>query len=80
MCLSNLGVLYEGHGRLGEAKSSYTRALAIAEKVLGPNHAEVAVILSGLASVSRKNGDVESTIFLERRVAAIRAAQSQTAE
>ena len=49
--LNNLGGLYREQGQYAEAEPLYQRALAIAEKALGPEHLEVAMSLNNLAAV-----------------------------
>ena len=46
--LNNLAALYRTKGRYAEAEPLYKRALAIAEKALGPDHPLVATILGNL--------------------------------
>jgi hypothetical protein len=49
-------VLYQAQGRYTEAEPRYQRALAIYEKVLGPEHPEVARSLNNLALLSYTQG------------------------
>jgi hypothetical protein len=51
--LYNLGSVYCGHGRPTEAEPLQKRALAIREKVLGPNHPDVAYSLPGRSRGAR---------------------------
>ena len=54
--LNNLAGLYADQGRYAEAIPLYERALAIKEKVLGPEHPDVALSLNNLASLHRDQG------------------------
>ena len=47
--LNNLAVLYDNQGQYAQAEPLYKRALAIAEKALGPDHPLVATNLNNLA-------------------------------
>ncbi len=47
--LNNLAELYYGQGEYAEAESLYRRALAIQERVLGPEHPDVAASVNNLA-------------------------------
>jgi tetratricopeptide (TPR) repeat protein len=49
--LNNLGAVYFAQGRYDDAEGHFTRALAIHEEVLGPEHPEVAKNLNNLAQV-----------------------------
>ena len=51
--LNNLALLYDNLGRLDEAEALYRRALAIAEKSLGPDHPDIANRLINLGSLLR---------------------------
>ena len=48
-CLNNLAGLYRAQGRYEEAEPLYRRALAIAEKALGPEHPNVVRIKENYA-------------------------------
>jgi hypothetical protein len=54
---NNLGLLYHDQGRLQEAQSLYTRALAMWEQHLGPEHEDVAAALNNLAEIAHAEGD-----------------------
>ena len=45
--LNNLATLYYDQGRYADAEPRYQRALAIWEKVLGPEHPNVATTFAG---------------------------------
>jgi CHAT domain-containing protein len=54
--LNNLALLYRTRGQTALAEPLYPRALAIAEKSYGPEHANVASILNNLAVVNEELG------------------------
>ena len=47
--LNNLAELYREQGKYEEAEPLYRRAIAIGEKVLGPEHPRLAIWLNNLA-------------------------------
>ena len=47
--LKNLGLLYRDEGRYADAELSYKRALALREKLLGPDHPFTGALLNDLA-------------------------------
>ena len=49
--LNNLALLYDKQGRYTEAELLYKRSLAIFERVLGPDHPDVALSLNNLAEL-----------------------------
>ena len=49
------------------------RALATSEKVLGPDHADVAVFLNNMAEVYRKTGRGQEAENFDKRATAITA-------
>ncbi|HEY6385749.1 MAG TPA: tetratricopeptide repeat protein, partial [Candidatus Acidoferrum sp.] len=53
MPLSNLAELYRAMNRYHETEELYSRAIAIQEKVLGPEHPDLAVYLNDLAQLFR---------------------------
>jgi tetratricopeptide (TPR) repeat protein len=62
-----LGGLYAIQDRYPEAEQEYTKALAIQEKLLGPNSSEVARTLQGLGQAYQEQGDfTNATKFLNR--------------
>ena len=58
--------MYRGLKRYGEAEALYRRALAIREKVLGPDHLDVASTLKKLAQLYSDEGrfDLVETPYL----------------
>ena len=71
--LNNLGLLYQAQGQYAQAEPLYERALAIAEKALGPEHPNVATSLENYAALLHKfNRDAEAD-KMEARAQAIRA-------
>jgi len=69
--LVNLGVVLNTIDRVDEALECYTRALAIRERVSGPNHEDVARVLDGIAGVEIRRRDWQSARRLLERAAAI---------
>lgn len=72
MPLSNLAELYRAMNRYHEAEELYSRAIAIQEKVLGPEHPDLAVTLNDLAELYRNEGRLAEAEPLYRRSLAIR--------
>ncbi|KFE58909.1 tetratricopeptide repeat protein [Hyalangium minutum] len=70
--LTNLGLVLIELGRYDEALRECEAALALREKVLGPEHPEVASSLSDLAIVFSKQGQYEKARQMAERVLAIR--------
>ena len=58
-------------GRCAEAERLYGRALAIKEKVLGPNHAVMAMPLNNLAVLYKNAGEYEKAELLYQQALAI---------
>ena len=54
--LNNLAELYKEEGRYADAEPLCKRALAIREKALGPDHADVAQSLNNLADLYSAQG------------------------
>ena len=52
----NLAELYYNQGRYAEAEPLYKSSLKILEKVLGPDHPEVAIMLEHMAELYKKIG------------------------
>src|SRR5215470_2780458 len=69
--LNNLAVLLSAKGDYAGAERLYRRALAIREKVLGPEHPDTAESLNGLAAVLYSKGDYTGAEALYRRALAI---------
>ncbi|MBS1872107.1 MAG: tetratricopeptide repeat protein [Acidobacteria bacterium] len=57
----------DGLDRFDESRPIYERALAIYERVLGPEHYEVAATLHNLSVLEQAQGDVERGVALCRR-------------
>ncbi len=80
---NNLGELYRLQGRYAEAEPLYKRALAIKEKVLGPEHPEVATSLNNLglllnySVLLRATERSDEAERMEARAKAIRARQAR---
>jgi len=69
--LNNLAMLYQDQGRNAEAEPFHQRALAIAEKALGPDHPDVGNDLLCLAQLSRARGRYAEAARLIKRALAI---------
>ena len=69
--LNNLAVLYQAQGRYAEAEPLCKRALAINEKVLGPEHPDVATSLNILAVLYWAQGRYAEAEPLYKRALAI---------
>jgi len=54
--LNNLATLYYAQGQFDDAEALFQRALAIWEKVLGPEHPDVATSLDNLAQLYYAQG------------------------
>jgi Flp pilus assembly protein TadD len=73
MILNNLARLYDIQGQYTQAEPLFRRSLAIREKVLGPNHPDVATSLENLALLCRLTRRIAEAEKLEERAAKIRA-------
>lgn len=71
--LNNLAELYRTQGKYAEAEPLYTQALEILEKVLGPNHPNVATVLENMAELYKKTGRLDEAQRLEARAKEIRS-------
>ena len=69
--LNDSALSLESKGDLAGAEGLFRRALAIAEKALGPDHADTAGTLNNLASLLEEKGDGTGAEALYRRVLAI---------
>lgn len=69
--MRNLSNSYKSTGKPEKAKALLTRALAIREATLGPDHPQVATTLNNLASVTGNMGDYEDAMKLQSRSLAI---------
>ncbi|MEE8199620.1 MAG: tetratricopeptide repeat protein [Candidatus Acidoferrales bacterium] len=75
--LNNLAELYRTLGKYAQAEPLYERALAIAEKALGPEHPNAATSLENYAALLHKlNRDAEAD-KMEARAKAIRAKHAE---
>jgi len=63
----NKKLSYSAHGKYAETEPLYLRALAIWEKALGPDHADVALVCHSLAELYRKIDKKEEAEKLEER-------------
>jgi CHAT domain-containing protein/tetratricopeptide (TPR) repeat protein len=71
--LNNIAESYRTRSRYAEAEPLFRRALAIREKMLGPDHPDVGAILNNLASLYRQQGRYGAAEPLYRRALAMRA-------
>ena len=69
--LNDQALSLESKGDYAAAELLYRRALAIAEKALGPDHPETAGSLNNLASLLESKGDYAAAEPLYRRALAI---------
>ncbi len=69
---NNLGALCAGQGRLEEAEPHYLRAREIRERVLAPDHPDLAFVLHELGSLYSRQGRFEEAIALFQRNLSIR--------
>jgi tetratricopeptide (TPR) repeat protein len=69
--LNNLAAAYQRKGELLEAERRFRRALAIKEKILGPDHPAMAPTLNNLAVVRRQQGDYSEAEAIYRRCFAL---------
>ncbi|HEU5383067.1 MAG TPA: DUF2225 domain-containing protein [Ktedonobacteraceae bacterium] len=67
LVLSNLGLLYIAQGKYEEARPLLWRALAIREKLLGPDSPEVATLLLNLGNLLFNQGEHEQAEQLSHR-------------
>ena len=72
--LNSLGILYDQQGKTHLSKETQTRALAIQEKWLPPDHLDIVLTVNELGRVARHLGDFEEAESLHRR--ALRILQS----
>jgi eukaryotic-like serine/threonine-protein kinase len=73
--LNNLANVARAQGRHDDARRAYARAVAILEPVVGPDHADVAELLTGLADSLLALGQVaDARIAAERAVQILEAA------
>ena len=67
-----LAAILDASGRHGEAAETLRRALSVYERVLGPDHYEVAGVLLSLAGVTERAGEYEQAEALRARALRIR--------
>lgn len=70
----NLGLAVHMAGRLDEAVQIQEQALAMFEATVGPNHPDVALVVSELAGIAIERGKLTEAIPLYRRALAIQEA------
>ena len=75
--LNNLAELYRTQGKYAEAEPLYKRSLAILEKVLGPNHPDVAKSLEIYAALLQETGRGSEAEELGSRAKAIRVKHAE---
>jgi Tfp pilus assembly protein PilF len=69
-CYSNLAAIQKDQGDLPGARASMERAIAIAEKHLGPDHPNLAAMRSNLATILQDQGDLPGArASMERAIA-----------
>jgi tetratricopeptide (TPR) repeat protein/predicted Ser/Thr protein kinase len=66
------GIILTMMGRYEEARQQYERAIALREKVLGPEHPVVTPSLNNLGNVLQEMGRYEESLRMHERVLAIR--------
>lgn len=70
--LGSLGAVYRRLGRYAEAEPLYKRALAIREKVLGPDHLSVAISLDDLGNLYKDLSQLTKAEEYQKRALAMR--------
>jgi tetratricopeptide (TPR) repeat protein len=72
-CLNNLAALYLAQHEYAQAEPFFTRALAISEKVLGPDHPNTAGFLGNLGSTHQGLGQtLEARTDFDRALSILR--------
>ena len=71
MLLNQLGLYVKGRAELDRAKGYFERALAIGEKVYGPEHPAVAVRLSNIGQILKDQGNLSGSLEYRKRALAI---------
>ena len=69
--LNNLAALRHARGDAAGAGRLYRRALALKEKLLGPDHPDVALTLNNLAVLCKSQGEHAEAAALYRRALAV---------
>jgi Tfp pilus assembly protein PilF len=67
-----LAAILDSSGRHHEAAATLRQALSVYERVLGPDHYEVAGVLQNLAGVAERAGEPEQAAALRARALRIR--------
>ncbi len=70
--LNNLAILLRHQGEMAAARPLFARALAIRERVLGPDHPDTATSLDTLALLLQDQGELAAARSLFERALAIR--------
>jgi tetratricopeptide (TPR) repeat protein len=70
-CAYSLAEVARPQGRWDEAETFYKKAMAIDEKIYGPEHAEVLISIRGLAGLYREAERLDDAERLARRAAAM---------
>jgi tetratricopeptide (TPR) repeat protein len=69
MALNDLGTIQYRLGQYAVAEPFYKRSLALREKTLGSDHAEIAMVLNNLGDLYRAQGRfVDAATFLKRSI------------
>ena len=69
--LNQLGLYAQGRAELDQAKAYYERALAIDERVYGPEHPRVATSLNNIGQILKAQGDLAGALEYTQRALAI---------
>jgi tetratricopeptide (TPR) repeat protein len=69
--LNQAGLYLDNRGQLGEAGQALKRALAIGEKVYGPDHPNVARDANNIGTILQDQGDLPEALLYTRRARAI---------
>ena len=75
--LNNRALLYHRRGDYAQAESEYLKALAIRERILGPDHPRVARTLADLGGVYYVSGQYEKAIQVLRRALGIQEPRNE---
>jgi CHAT domain-containing protein/Tfp pilus assembly protein PilF len=70
--INNLGNVYKSQARYDDADAQYKRALAMAEKIGGPDNLQVALVLNNLTKVYEDQGRFDEVEAAGKRALAIR--------
>jgi hypothetical protein len=74
-----LARFYADQSKYEQAEPLHQRALAIRERVLGPEHPDVALLLENYATLLHRMNRTEEAVKLEERAQTIRAKQNKSA-